>query len=482
MAKHILIFSDGTGQMGGLRPDQTLSNVYKLYRAMRPGPTSPIDPGVQYAFYDPGLGAAAAGGGFRQRIHNRFSAALGTGIDENIIDCYVAIIANYEPGDRISLFGFSRGAYTVRSLANVMNLCGVPREDGDGHPVPRHGPHLRKIATDAVRYVYNHGAGKKRDRYEYQREKKALRFRKKYACEGIGADGESQGNVQPDFIGVFDTVASLTTRTASLIVSAIALSLVALVAYTAYQGWLWACMGTTLLAVFMLYRAARVWAGQFKYFFEDPERRIHLWNPLHWPAAIRAGHFANWNGSNYDEYVDREVGFLRHALSIDENRKRFPRVPWGRSEDIEWNNEQGNDAWMRQIWFAGNHSDIGGGYPEAESRLSDIPLAWMVEELKKALPDVIIRSDLLQTWPDSSGLQHDERKRFRLALPDWLRKITPGWMTWGHGPREPNDAATLHPSVVERFKYAHVPFLDEMKPYRPPNLKTHHRVGSFYTP
>ncbi|MES1948452.1 hypothetical protein C84B14_13949 [Salinisphaera sp. C84B14] len=53
MAKNILIFSDGTGQIGGLRPDQRLSNVYKMYRAMRAGPDSPIDPNQQFAFYDP---------------------------------------------------------------------------------------------------------------------------------------------------------------------------------------------------------------------------------------------------------------------------------------------------------------------------------------------------------------------------------------------------------------------------------------------
>ena len=42
VAKSVLIFADGTGQIGGLRPDQRLSNVYKMYRAMRPGPSSPI--------------------------------------------------------------------------------------------------------------------------------------------------------------------------------------------------------------------------------------------------------------------------------------------------------------------------------------------------------------------------------------------------------------------------------------------------------
>lgn len=159
MSKNICIFSDGTGQMGGARPDQRLSNVYKMYRAMRPGPDSPINPKEQVAFYDPGLGTSESGGGLFGRIKPILSSAVGTGIDHNMIDCYEQIIAHYEPGDRVLLFGFSRGAYTVRALANVMNLCGIPTRMPDGTPVPRYGPGLRKIATDAVKFVYNHGAG-----------------------------------------------------------------------------------------------------------------------------------------------------------------------------------------------------------------------------------------------------------------------------------------------------------------------------------
>ena len=57
MAKNILIFSDGTGQAGGLTPDENVSNIYKLFRATRCGPDSDIDPSEQLTFYDPGLGS-----------------------------------------------------------------------------------------------------------------------------------------------------------------------------------------------------------------------------------------------------------------------------------------------------------------------------------------------------------------------------------------------------------------------------------------
>src|SRR5688572_32444812 len=110
--KNILIFSDGTGQAGGLLPDERRSNIYKLFRATRCGPDSSIDPAEQLAFYDPGLGTQTLGSGTLVRVwrwvYNTVSQAMGLGLTANIIDCYVAILTLWEPGDRIYLFGFSR--------------------------------------------------------------------------------------------------------------------------------------------------------------------------------------------------------------------------------------------------------------------------------------------------------------------------------------------------------------------------------------
>lgn len=481
MAKLILIFSDGTGQIGGLRPDQRLSNIYKLYRAMRPGPDSPINPHQQVAFYDPGLGAGETDGMSFRRIRNMLSAAVGTGIDQNIIDCYASIIANYQPGDKICLFGFSRGAYTVRSLANVLNLCGVPTKGPDGGLVPRYGPKLRRIASDAVRYVYNHGAGAKRDLYEEEREEKARRFRAKYGSEGVGAGGEPQGNVQPIFIGVFDTVAALGSRSATfLAVSGFILFLLLTLWASAAAPW-WVTSLIALIPLTAAYWTVKVLAGQVKYFFKDPTRKPRLWNPLDWLAIARNGHIAWWSGKNYDRYVDREVRFLRHALAIDEARLRFPRVAWGRGSDAEWNTEQGNHDWLKQVWFAGNHSDIGGSYAEEESRLSDIALQWMVDELKAAVPEVQIRPEVLVTFPDPLGLQHDECESTLNRQPALLRRLTSDKLTWAKQARRIDDGATLHPSVMERFEADAVPQMSEVKAYRPANLSTHSLAGKFYT-
>src|SRR5262249_42467374 len=156
--RNILIFSDGTGQAGGLFPDERRSNIYKLYRATRCGPDSTIDPSTQVAFYDPGLGSPTDDDrikiGWIRWGRNPVSQATGLGITKNIIDCYAEIVHQWRPGDRIYLFGFSRGAYTVRCVGGVLGLCGIPTHMEDGSPLRRDPKSIRATAEEAVKRVY----------------------------------------------------------------------------------------------------------------------------------------------------------------------------------------------------------------------------------------------------------------------------------------------------------------------------------------
>lgn len=471
MAKNICIFSDGTGQMGGARPDQRLSNVYKLYRAMRPGPDSPISPKDQVAFYDPGLGTGESGGLFG-RIKPVLESAVGTGIDHNIIDCYEQIIAHYEPGDRILLFGFSRGAYTVRALANVMNLCGVPTRMPDGSPVPKYGPALRKIATDAVKFVYNHGAGKPRGQSPYfqRREELGRRFRRKYSSFPLEGD-DVQGNVQPHFIGVFDTVASLRTAVVRSLVWGVTGAVAAAFAVGLFQQWSWLAMlplGALLAA--LVWQLGHLLVDNFKFYSDDPQHRLRLWRPSDWPQILKTGHFAAWNKRNYDMWLDPDVQHARHAMAIDEDRADFPRVGWGsRKAAIETKDRR--PKWLKQVWFPGCHSDIGGSYPEAESRLSDIALDWMVEELRECVPSIEINEHMLNRAPDPLGLQHRE---------DAMVAIGPVRIGWKKEPRQVGDDFPIHPSVEARLQADEVAQSGEVKPYRPEQLRSRAGVKAYY--
>lgn len=475
MPKNILIFSDGTGQVGGLRPDQRLSNIYKMYRAMRPGPSSPILPSDQVCFYDPGLGAGEVGGLTLQRMRTVLSAAVGTGIDENVIECYEKIISYYEPGDRVLLFGFSRGAYTVRAVANVMNLCGVPTKMPDGTEVPRHGPRLRKIAADAVHYVYNHGNGRRRDEQPYydRREELGRRFRQKYGSVVVDAEKDVQGNVQPTFIGVFDTVAALGNKAVGTFAFIAFLILVAgtLGFYRSAEGWLgglaFAAFGGSALTV--LYWYARLLLSQFKYFSPDPAKPLKMSRIRDWPSIWMNGHRAVWNLKNYDKWLDSDVGHARHALAIDEHRRDFPRVKWAMHAEQKKTFGR-KPEWLKQIWFAGCHSDIGGSYLEPESRLSDITLSWMVEELRECVPEIKINDHMLIASPDPTGMQHEETYMF---------EVGPFKRKWPTKPRVVNTDFPLHSSVLERLAADKVSHVGEMKKYEPVQLTGHLAAKEF---
>lgn len=110
---NIVICADGTWN----RPEEDIekdfpTNVLRLARAIKPASGNL----KQHVFYDWGLGS----------YHSNLSAgATGRGIHKNILDGYRYIVQNYAHNDKIYLFGFSRGAYTVRALSGLINNCGI---------------------------------------------------------------------------------------------------------------------------------------------------------------------------------------------------------------------------------------------------------------------------------------------------------------------------------------------------------------------
>ncbi|TPG21773.1 DUF2235 domain-containing protein [Sphingomonas koreensis] len=476
MPKNIVVFSDGTGQDGGVRPDQRLSNVYKLYRACRTDSTSPIDPAEQIAFYDPGLGTDDDVHGF-VRAWRTFEKLLGSvagrGIGSNIIDCYEFIINHWQPGDRIYIIGFSRGAYTARCVAQVLSLCGVPRhEPGDPDVrLRRFARSTRLAAARAVHQVYEHGAGHPLGAFETERNEQARRFRVDY-----GSDADGIPNAAPYFIGVFDTVAALGAKGWRLygIGAILGTGIAALVgAVAALIHWI---VGIGFLATFGLLgvlTGAVIWTvlkrQSLRYIDDFPTK-----------GAPRRRHWIAWHASNYDRGLSHHVGYARHASAIDEDRADFPRVGWGR-HDVVRPAVDGQPLPLVQLWFAGDHSDIGGGYRETESRLSDISLQWMVDEATTLPGPLIVNRAQLAIWPDPAAMQHSEvvavRDRTLWWVPKWSPKaLRDGWAAAARAPAgEP-----VHPSVFARFGADSVALPTGEGPYRPVNLASDPRFTHFY--
>ena len=263
--KRIIICADGTWN----QPDQIdnatgrrhPTNVMKVARAVRP---KAADGTAQIIYYHEGVGT----NGGLDRITG---GAFGDGIETNIRALYRFIVYNYEPGDELFFFGFSRGAFTVRSLAGLMNKVQLIPKDDDYY--------LPEIYDC---YQKNKGPGTP----EWELAFKNIKDQR--PCPPI------------KFIGVWDTVGAL---------------------------------------------GAPGIVGQL---------------------------------FNKDKYQYHDVGLnpaiqnAFQALAIDEQRSPFVPNVWSRPDS--WTGQ------LEQAWFAGVHSNIGGGY--APDGLANEALHWIVEKAK----------------------------------------------------------------------------------------------------
>jgi uncharacterized protein (DUF2235 family) len=391
MAKNIVIFSDGTGQGAGL-PKAERSNVWKLWNATEKAAPKQR----QITFYDEGLGAEHKKEWWRW-AYDLASKATGLGISQNIKDCYVALIEFYEPDDRIFLFGFSRGAYTVRSLGGVLSLCGIPQhKDGKSARAPEGASKAHKNAAKAVRTalaeeavgtVYQHYGND--DKTKKERTALGDAFHVRYDANLAG------GTLPPVpyFVGAWDTVRALGVPGSS---------------------------GVSFL---------------FAHAFHD--------------ATLNA-----------------RVLYARQALSIDENREIFAPQIWDASKETA---EAVASQRIKQVWFPGVHSDVGGGY--RETGLSDLALEWMIREAT-ALPDpLIVDMTKLKLVPSFEGLQHDERTGLGQA---WTLGTREG-ASEGQGPD-----VLYEKHVGDRFRLANAKCITGDAPYRPKALCKHKDYKDFY--
>lgn len=297
--KRIIICSDGTWQS----PESDHpTHVLRIARAI-----APVDQqgNKQVIFYDWGVGTegdSVKGG------------ATGAGIDKNIMDSYRFIVHNYDDGDQLFFFGFSRGAYTVRSLAGLIRNCGILKRE-HSRRIPAAYDLYRQRSADSVPY-----------------KQKSTDFRRSFSVSD---------RTDIEFIGVWDTVGALGIPAPFL-----------------------GTLGTT------------------RYLFHDTE-----------PSSI--------------------IRHARHAVSIDENREDFEPALWDKKPGID----------LKQVWFAGVHTDIGGGYDD--HRLGDFAGKWLVDEAcafgLHCEPHLI-----LTLKPDHRAPQHNEYKGFyKLLRRSRTRQVEP---------------------------------------------------------
>jgi uncharacterized protein (DUF2235 family) len=307
------------------------------------------------------MGAPGAWNAASQWITKVLGLAFGYGLTDRVGDAYRHLMETYEEGDAVFLFGFSRGAYTVRALGGLLHMFGLVRE-GNESLIPY------------VTAMFS--------RHDTKVFALAREFKATFSRECPIA-----------FVGVWDTVSSV--------------------------GW--------------------------------------IYEPVKLP----------YTASN----ASMKVG--RQAVSIDERRCFFRQnlwIPAYAGQDI------------KQVWFAGVHSDIGGGYDNRESGLANITLQWIVDEARQhgLLIDQTKAGELFSTpegRPDAAGTLHKS-----LDGPWWILELCPKryidasespptarWRIPLGGCRRIPDDSTVHGSVIQRLRLgsAH---------YRPPNLPSRYGI------
>ena len=287
--KNIAICADGTGNTT-IKGRGT--NVFKMYEAIdQAGHRLNNDKPSQVALYHDGVGTETV------RWLSILTGATGWGLSRNVKQLYGELARVYAPGDKIFLFGFSRGAITVRTLSGLIHACGILD--------------LAKYPTNAA---FNQGI---EDAYsEYRRQYNSLLtslFYKTYMLDAARvaalrqrfsvsvpefADEKTYGKLM-EFIGVWDTVDAV---------------------------------GLPLKAADFVNRVI--------YNFKFPDRILNT-----------------------------SVAHACHALALDEERESFTPVLWNESKTT-------NPERIEQVWFAGVHSNVGGGYPR--QGMSLVALDWIM--------------------------------------------------------------------------------------------------------
>lgn len=169
--RHLVVCCDGTWNTPD---DESVTNVRRLYNALD---KTDEDNNEQLCYYQPGVGTLQ---------HRLLGGAFGLGLSSNVVDAYQWLTTKYEPEDRIWLFGFSRGAYTARSVAGMISACGlIDTNEMDEEAVSRQ-----------IEDVYDRGY-RKRDGRQWR---KGLTFR---------FDPDDREQIPIYFIGVWDTVGAL---------------------------------------------------------------------------------------------------------------------------------------------------------------------------------------------------------------------------------------------------------------------------------
>ncbi|KAF2750795.1 hypothetical protein M011DRAFT_437300 [Sporormia fimetaria CBS 119925] len=212
--RRIIICCDGTWQSSVSSTDNVPSNVTRLCRLIARIGTDSNDPSKKFhqlVYYDSGIGTGNLSTSERRR-----QGGVGAGLTENVIEAYNFIVLNYEPGDEIFCFGFSRGAYTARAVAGLVTDIGVIKpidmqvfpQIYRAYQTNQEGRPFRE--TQAWRDFVNGKLSKRgKELGEYERQSGDKEKAQSWEIHPHGNLAVSEESRRVKVVGVWDTVGSL---------------------------------------------------------------------------------------------------------------------------------------------------------------------------------------------------------------------------------------------------------------------------------
>lgn len=414
MSKNIIICADGTGNSGGTGE---VTNVWRLYEAI-----ALQDPGQpQVAKHDDGVGTQSI------RFIGVLGLGLGLGLSRNLSELYRYLMRTFDEGDRIYLFGFSRGAFTVRTLANILYFCGLA-DRCDEHGELLSPERIDELADQAV------AAHRSRDWTDPDNpQTAAFQFRTAHGLRHQGAppgrlsDYEKtlRGRFPIEFLGVWDTV------------DAVGLPFDEMTQYCLRQ------VSRQSIVARLL---------QLEKFFGHVLRRSGPtavdgdgWEDdgSHQLIGLPHAHGDEGSAGSTEPFIRR----ICHAIALDDERYTFHPTLF--LEHRPGCTRSGTP--IEQVWFPGVHANVGGGYPK--DGLAYVSLNWMMHHAAHA--GLKFNRETWQTYQllaDPDGPLYDSRAgfgRFYRYRPRHLEMLCrDAGLVEAGGHVNP----TLHPSVLARLQ------------------------------
>ncbi|KAI2618257.1 hypothetical protein GGS26DRAFT_384026 [Hypomontagnella submonticulosa] len=425
--KLVLCF-DGTGNK--FRGDDSDSNILKIFRCLD------REAGDQFHYYQPGIGTYVVSNSLSHtslsaRVRSWYlkakDSAVGSSFDHHVVGGYRFLMRFYHPGDEIYFFGFSRGAYVARFLAEMLDYVGL-LSHGNEEMVTFAWKAFSQWQSRQSGHTEEHEA-KRREMYRFMKG-----FRETF----------SRPVKRIRFLGLFDTVNSVPRfETAWMQRSKMP--------YTARSSAKVIRHCVSIDERRAKFRQDLMYQGAAK----GHQSRRHLHEMVHEKYRARRGAVSGSASNNKSERGRRETlaplneqAFRPHSRS----RSRTTRGSTDRAsqigndkadtpEDIDEADESDDDDQdIDEVWFAGGHGDVGGGWeivPDTKSA-SHVPLTYMVREAQRAglTFDVekLAAMGVTEIFEESNA---EDRHYSDSAIPDiHIDKSSPKLQTSGGEPKD----------------------------------------------